>query len=261
MAATSETPPAKSSRTVLLIEDDQSTCDVIECHLLNDGFGVDRAADGESGLAKALEGAYDLVILDLNLPLLNGIDVCTRIRESRLDVPIIMLTSRSSEIDKVIGLEIGADDYVVKPFSIHELMARVRARLRWQHRANKSELPEKGSVLSFGPLAIDMIKRKALLNCSVLPLTLKEFDVLAFLANHPGRPFSRSELLHAVWGLASAGYEDNVTQLVVRLRKKLELNPDSPLFIKTVMGIGYRFIEQEELDLEAQPADSQGRAE
>ncbi len=238
----------KTSRTILLIEDDDSTRQVVECHLRNDGFGVDWADNGEAGLAKALEGDYALLILDVNLPLLNGIEICARIRANNSRVPIIMLTSRDSEIDKVVGLEIGADDYVVKPFSVHELMARVRARLRQYSRQEAAEPYADEDQLWFGPLVIHLPKRTVHLNGLTVPLTLKEFDVVVLLASHPGRPFTRAELLKKVWGVATVGYEDSVTQLMVRLRKKLEPDSERPIFIKTVTGIGYRFVERSELE-------------
>ena len=247
----------KSSRTVLLIEDDESTREVITCRLGDDGFSVDWADNGEAGLAKALEGDYALIVLDINLPLLSGIEICARIRASNISIPIIMLTSRDSEIDKIVGLEIGADDYIVKPFSLHELMARIRARLRAHGKQLATDPSAEVNELSFGPLVIDLDKRTARLNGRLLQLTVKEYEVVVLLASSPGRPFTRAELLSRVWGVSSEGYEDSVTQLMVRLRKKLEPDSGMLVFIKTVPGIGYRFAELDELTaaLSGLPAD------
>lgn len=237
-------------RSVLIIEDDQTICEVVRLHLLREGFTVDSVADGDEGLQKVLEGSYSIVLLDLQLQGLGGIDVCKRIREAANHVPIIMLTSRSGEIDKVIGLEIGADDYVTKPFSVYELTARIRARLRATEHASidsAKDFKEEGHLLVFGALIIDTMRLRVTIDDQLIELTPKEYEVLVFLAQRPGRPFTREDLLEAVWDINAAGYADTVTALMRRLRSKLEKDSARPLYIKTVRGIGYRFAEVHEI--------------
>jgi len=235
---------------VLIIEDDKDITDLVEIHLGDLGYSLDKAHDGESGLAKALSGSYDLVLLDLMLPKLEGLEVCKRIRERDKTLPIIMLTSRSEEMDKILGLELGADDYIVKPFSIRELIARVKTNLR-SVEAIKNEVSKESNLkseLHIGDLIINFIKRKVILGTDIIELTAKEFDLLSYFAQHPGRSFNRAELLSAVWGYQFSGYEHTVNSHINRLRNKIEKNPAEPIYIKTVWGIGYRFVEPEEID-------------
>ncbi len=238
--------------TVLIIEDDREIADLVALHLKDIGLAAERAADGATGLQKALEGGYALVILDIMLPRMDGLSVCSRIREKDPAVPIIMLTARSEEVDRVVGLEIGADEYVTKPFSVRELVARVKALLRRvrterEPREAGGAVAHKGTV-GLGGLLLDFDKRKATLDGGTVELTVKEFDLLALLARNPGRTYSRTDLLRLVWGYQFDGYEHTVNSHINRLRGKIERDPSHPRFLKTVWGIGYRFAEAAELD-------------
>jgi DNA-binding response OmpR family regulator len=234
--------------TILIIEDDPDIADVVMVNLRDAGFRTERAVDGKSGLQRALEGEFSLVILDLMLPKLDGLAVCTRIREKNPRTPILMLTARSEEVDRVVGLEIGADDYVTKPFSVRELVARVKALLR-RVQAGREALPA-GSPrgrIELGELAIDFDKRRVTLAGATVELTVKEFDLLALFARHPGRTYSRTELLDLVWGYQFEGYEHTVNSHINRLRSKIERDPGRPRYLRTVWGIGYRIAEPAEL--------------
>lgn len=249
------------TKKILLIEDDESIRELVEVNIRYLGYDVDYAADGEAGLALALDNDYALVILDLNLPKLGGMEVCQQLRRKKELTPVIMLSARSSELDRVLGLELGADDYLTKPFSVPELMARIKVRLKHSSREGASSatnpivtskgesksVVEQTELILCGDLVVDATKRKVLLRGEPIVLTAKEFDVLLFLMQHPGRPFTRDELLTSVWGLSAYGYENNVNGLITRLRRKIEENPSEPRYLKTVWGIGYRFVEEEEL--------------
>ena len=230
------------TQRVLIIEDDKDIIDLIEIHLKDLGYELDKAFNGESGLEKALSGEFNLIILDLMLPKLEGLEVCKRIREKNRALPILMLTSKSEELDKILGLEIGADDYITKPFSIRELIARVKANLR-SIEAIKNEINKAGELneLCFDQLSIDMEKRKVLLGGKKVELTAKEFDLLSYFALHPGKNFTREQLLNTVWGYQFSGYDHTVNSHINRLRSKIEKNPAEPRYIKTVWGVGYRF--------------------
>ena len=232
---------------ILIVEDDPDICDLIEIHLNDIGYDLDRAADGEIGISMIQQNSYALIILDLMLPKLDGLEVCKRTRESDKQIPIVMLTSRSEELDKVLGLELGADDYITKPFSIRELTARVKALLR---RAGAPAEPESETPrqLAYGHLAIDLENRKVLGNGSRIDLTAKEFELLALLASHPGRTYSRDELLDLIWGVQFSGYEHTVNSHISRLRSKIEPDPSTPIYIIRVWGVGYRFAETEEIE-------------
>jgi DNA-binding response OmpR family regulator len=238
-------------KRVLIIEDDKDITDLVEIHLGDLGYKLDKAYNGETGLANSLSGDYDLILLDLMLPKLEGLEVCKQIREKDKTVPIIMLTSRSEEMDKILGLELGADDYIVKPFSIRELIARVKANIR-SVDAIKEEISKESEFqpeLQIGQLTINFDKRKVKLGSTTVDLTAKEFDLLAYFAQHPGRSYSRADLLSAVWGYQFSGYEHTVNSHINRLRTKIEENPADPKYIKTVWGIGYRFVEPEEIEI------------
>lgn len=234
------------NNTVLIIEDDPNIVDLMEIHLKDLGYELEWAADGISGLKKVLDNAYPLVILDLMLPKLDGLEVCKRIRAENKYTPLLMLTSKSEELDKVLGLELGADDYITKPFSIRELIARIKAIFR-RMEADKEEatgpMPQKELVR--GELVIYMEKRKVTLSGHPVELTVKEFDLLALFASRPGRVYSRQELLDIVWGYQFDGYDHTVNSHINRLRSKIEKNPSEPIYIKTVWGIGYSFDEPE----------------
>lgn len=235
-------------KRVLIIEDDAKIADLVGIHLKDLDCSLDHAEDGEEGLQRALSEHYDLIILDLMLPKLDGLEVCKRIRAKENNTPILMLTSKSEEFDKVLGLELGADDYLTKPFSIRELVARVKALLRRVEldaasHAKENSLPR----VRIGDLDIDFEKRRVMLNNGAVELTAKEFDLLALFAKKPGRAFSRTELLDAVWGYQFAGYEHTVNSHINRLRSKIEKDPANPVYIQTVWGVGYRFTEAEDL--------------
>lgn len=223
-----------ANRARILVADDEATIrGVVEQYLHRDGYDTIAAADGEEAVARAADA--DLVILDLMLPHLDGIDACRRIRATR-DVPIIMLTARSEEIDRLVGLGVGADDYVTKPFSPRELVARVHAVLRRTQRG--SVLP--GDILQVGALRINPQLRTVERDGQAIELTAREFDLLHFLAQHAGQVFTREHLLDRVWDFHFAGDTSTVTVHVRRLREKIEPNPVRPRYLKTVWGVGYK---------------------
>jgi DNA-binding response OmpR family regulator len=234
------------SRKILIIEDNQDLAHLLEIHLGDLSYEVDLAFDGHEGLAKAESKDYDLVILDLMLPGLDGLEICRHLRNRPAYTPILMLTSKSSETDRVVGLEMGADDYVTKPFSIRELMARVKAIFR-RIEALKSEPPDQGpSPLNAGDISIDPERRRVTLRGKDIDLTAKEFDLLHHFALHPGIVFTRSQLLDRVWGYGHEGYEHTVNSHINRLRAKIEEDPARPRYILTVWGVGYKFVDPEE---------------
>ncbi len=238
------------SAKVLLVEDDQEITDLLKLHLSDQDIRIDSARDGEEGLEMALDNDYQLVILDLMLPKMDGLDVCKRIREDKKSLPILMLTAKSEEFDKVLGLELGADDYMTKPFSIRELIARVRSILRRVKAVKEESDSEQQKVeLDLGDLNINMEKRKVLLRGQPIELTAKEFDLLALFASNPGKAYTRENLLNIVWGYQFSGYEHTVNSHINRLRAKIENDPSQPRYIKTVWGIGYQFAEIEELQV------------
>jgi DNA-binding response OmpR family regulator len=229
-------------KRILIIEDNADLAKLLAMHLRDLSYDVDTSPDGPSGLGQAGKSAYDLIILDLMLPGMDGIEVCRRIREQPHYVPIIMLTSRSSETDRVVGLEVGADDYVTKPFSIRELLARVKAIFRRVEQTGKAEKAAAGRIEA-GGLVIDPGRRTVTLNGTAVELTAKEFDLLLYFAGRPGRVFTRSQLLDAVWGYSHEGYEHTVNSHINRLRAKIEKDPARPRYVLTVWGVGYKFAE------------------
>ena len=216
-------------------------------HLKDQSFQVELAFDGVAGLAKAMAKNYDLIILDLMLPGLDGLEVCKRLRSKPPYTPILMLTSKSSEVDRVLGLEIGADDYVTKPFSIMELMARVKAIFRRVEGVKSEKDETEDEVISIKNLVIDTGRRKVSLNKKDVDLTAKEFELLHYFAKHPGRVYTRSQLLDYVWGYGHDGYEHTVNSHINRLRSKIEKDISNPKYILTTWGVGYRFVDEEEL--------------
>lgn len=229
--------------TSLIIEDDIQIAELISIHVKDLHLEPTIVTNGKEGLAEALSNNYSLILLDIMLPGMDGIDVCREIRSMNKSVPIIMLTAKTEEIDKVLGLETGADDYITKPFSIRELQARIKAVLR---RSKKTEKPEEGKankVLDFGDLKVDVDKRAVWKNDERLHLTTKEFDLLALLAQNPGKSFSRQQLLKLVWEYDFAGFEHTVNSHINRLRSKIEKNMADPKYILTTWGFGYRFNE------------------
>lgn len=218
---------------ILVVEDEPKIREIVRVYLERDGFSVEEAEDGEQALRKAKEVDPRLVILDLMLPGVDGWEVCRQIRRTS-DVPIIMLTARGEEADRVAGLELGADDYVPKPFSPRELVARVKAVLR---RARGER--ERGQVLQYGDLVIDLACRRVVCRGCEVPLTPREFDLLWFLAKAPGRVFTREVLLEQVWGYEYPGDTRTVDAHIKNLREKL--GPTGSQFIRTVWGVGYKF--------------------
>jgi DNA-binding response OmpR family regulator len=229
-------------RRILVVEDQKDIADLIAMHLRDLGHAVDCVHDGGLGYEAARSGRYDLVVLDGMLPVRDGLDVLRALRMDRIETPVLMLTARSSEIDRVLGLELGADDYLTKPFSIPELQARVKAILRRIER--QAQAPEATQKLSFGELSIDTASREVRLARGPVPLTAREFDLLLHFARQPGRAFTRMQLLDAVWGTTFEGYEHNVNTHINRLRAKIESDPANPRYVLTVRGVGYRFTDQ-----------------
>jgi two-component system alkaline phosphatase synthesis response regulator PhoP len=228
-------------KNILLVEDDQQITTLLNLHLNSPSHTLTSCGRGQDALHKIESNDYDLIILDIMLPDISGLSICKKLREQSNQTPIIMLTSRSDESDKVLALEMGADDYITKPFGILELIARTKALLR---RASPPEAEKAGKpFIEYKSLNIDKVKRKVLLNGERLELTPKEFDLLYLLASNPGKPFSRQELLELVWGFAFQGYEHTVTAHINRLRIKMEPDANTPVYILTSWGIGYRFAE------------------
>ena len=225
---------------ILVIEDDQDIAFLVAMHLRDHGARVDVCHHGSKGLEKALAVAYDLVILDLMLPGMDGLEICRSIRGMETYTPILMLTARTTEMDRVLGLEIGADDYLTKPFSVRELVARTKAICR-RMTALKKAKPEEKQSLQAGELLVDHQEHTVVMAGRQLDLTAREFDLLWHFIRHPGRVFSRGQLLDAVWGYSHDGYEHTVNSHINRLRAKLEQDPSQPKFILTVWGIGYKF--------------------
>ena len=225
---------------LLLIEDDKDLTDIMHLHLDDAGYRVTLCQDGESGLKAATERHFDLILLDLGLPKLDGLDVCRKLRQKDEVTPVLMLTARDAELDRVLGLEIGADDYLVKPFSIRELQARIKAILRRQQLLSRiqgeNELP-----LAFRDLEIHPGKRKVKIRDKQIELTAREFDLLLFLTAHPGQVYSREQLLDSVWGYTSDCFEHTINSNINRLRNKIEMSPSAPEYILTVRGVGYKF--------------------
>jgi len=224
---------------LLLVEDDDAIAVALRLHLEAAGYRLHREANGRHAMAAIDRQRWDLVLLDLMLPGADGWEVCRHLRARHADVPVIMLSARSAEAHRVLGLELGADDYMAKPFSMLELVARIRALLRRieQMRAAHSTKQE----FRFGPFRLDAVRRELTRGDGVLPLTLREFDLLHFLLKHPGRPFSRAELLQRVWGAGFDGYEHTVNSHINRLRSRIEDDPRNPQRVVTVWGVGYRF--------------------
>jgi DNA-binding response OmpR family regulator len=231
-------------RRILIVEDNRDIAELVRLHLANCADEVDVAHDGQRGLAWARERAYDLIILDLMLPGIGGMEICRRLRRQGRYTPILMLTAKSREADRVAGLENGADDYLTKPFSVRELVARVRALFRRVEALRSG--PSAGGddaeqPIHLGDLVIDCDKHVATLMGEPLALTAREFELLVHFARHPGRVYRREQLLNQVWGAGYKGYEHTVNSHINRLRAKIETDPANPRYILTVWGVGSKF--------------------
>ena len=231
------------SRHILIVEDNRDLAELLELHLRDLAYEVDLAFDGDEGFTKIKSQASDLIILDIMLPGLDGLEICRRLRSQPTYTPILMLTSKSTELDRVLGLEMGADDYVTKPFSIRELMARVKAIFRRVDELKPERQPPAQAQIRANELLIDRDRRTVALKGKTIDLTAKEFDLLLHFAQNAGRVFTRSQLLDSVWGYGHDGYEHTVNSHINRLRAKIEDNPAQPVYILTVWGVGYKFAE------------------
>ncbi|MCQ4769148.1 MAG: response regulator transcription factor [Clostridiales bacterium] len=220
---------------ILVVDDEKVLVKGIKFNLENEGYQVEVGYDGEQAVELARNGGFDLIILDLMMPKIDGLQACMRIREFS-NVPVIMLTARSEDTDKIIGFECGADDYITKPFNILELKARIRAMLR---RAGTAHQKDKTSRLQVGHIALDTDERSASKDGQAVDLTAKEFDLMELLMRNPGRVYSRENLLNIVWGYEYAGEYRTVDVHIRRLREKLELDPANPEYILTKWGVGY----------------------
>ncbi len=229
------------TKKVLIVEDDKAIVELLEIHIKDLDCDVLKAYDGLAGLELALKHKPDLIILDVSMPKMDGFQVCQKVRAQQ-NTPIIMLTAKSEEIDRVLGLEIGADDYITKPFSVRELIARVKAVFR-RTKMNDSREEQLVGLLKFEGLTIDIEKRKILQGNSRVELSPKEFELLVLMASKPGKSYSRTELLNLIWGYDFDGYEHTVNSHINRLRAKIEEDMANPKFIITSWGVGYKFNE------------------
>ena len=227
-------------KRVLIIEDDVSIADLEMDYLEINGFQVDIENNGDSGLARALNEEYDLIILDLMLPGIGGFEICKRIRASK-EIPIIIVSAKKEDVDKMRGLGLGADDYMTKPFSPNEMVARVKAHIsRYERLKSGSNIPNK-EIIEVRGISIDKTARKVYVNGKEIEFTSKEYELLILLLNNPNRVFSKEELYERIWGLDPVGGIATVTVHVRRLREKIEFDPSKPEYIETIWGVGYRF--------------------
>ena len=227
------------NKRILVIEDDQDINKLVAMNLKDMNHDVDTCDNGRRGFEMASSGQYDLMVLDLMLPEMDGLEICRNLRAANVLTPILMLTARDSEADRVVGLEMGADDYLTKPFSVRELQARVKAMLRRMDMLNKPA--PQSDELVIDNLVINAGRRKVVLSDQEIELTSTEFDLLIYMARQPGMVFSRAQLLDSVWGYQHSGYEHTVNSHINRLRNKLEQDPSKPDYILTVWGVGYKF--------------------
>ena len=231
------------NKRILVIEDQEEIAQILLLHLSDLGAKVDHAQDGHEGLYKSLNENWDMIILDIQLPGPSGLEICRKLRKEHSYVPILLLTSRATELDRVLGLDLGADDYITKPFSIMELIARIKAVFRREAALKeKSSIPE--TQVTVGSLVVDDAHHQIELHGRGIELTSREFDLLKYFAKHPGRVFKRSELLDNVWGYGHEGYEHTVNSHINRLRSKIERDPNNPEIIVTVWGVGYKLEEK-----------------
>lgn len=232
------------TRTVLIIEDNPGIGELVRMQVSDLGMAPVLVDRGDTGLERFRAGGIDLVILDLMLPGLDGLAVCREVRAAPGYVPVLMLTAKSTELDRVLGLEMGADDYLTKPFSVAELAARIKALFRRVDALSKgASAVEEAGEIEVERLRIDPVRRRVSVDGRPVELTAREFDLLWHFATHPGRVFSRAQLLDAVWGYNHEGYEHTVNTHINRLRNKIEADPADPHYVQTVWGVGYRFMD------------------
>jgi len=226
-------------KKILIIEDDSSIAELERDYMEINGYSVDIEVSGDTGLQTALSLDYDLIILDLMLPRVDGFEICRKLRIFK-DIPILMVSARKEDIDKIRGLGLGADDYIIKPFSPGELVARVKAHLARYERLRGNREPQNDEI-SIRGLNIDKTSHRVYINKAEVSLTAKEFDLLVLLASNPNRVFSKTELFERIWGMDSLGDIATVTVHIGKLREKIELVPSNPQYIETIWGVGYRF--------------------
>jgi DNA-binding response OmpR family regulator len=231
-------------KRILVVEDDADISHLLEIHLQANAFNVDVVNNGIDGLNRASNYDYQLIVLDVMLPGIDGLEIVRQLRRQSVRTPILMLTAKSTELDRVLGLELGADDYLTKPFSILELQARVKAMLRRADMIGQQMLLPEDEIIEAQALVIDVASRHVSIEGQSVELTAKEFDLLLHFARNPGRVFSRGQLLDQVWGYRHSGYEHTVNSHINRLRKKIEQSPEQSRYIMTVWGVGYRFCER-----------------
>ena len=234
------------NKRILIIEDDQPIAELMQLHLNDIADDICHANTGDGGLKLAKSEPWDLIILDIRLPGIDGLEVCRQLRQTHQYLPILMVTAKSTELDRVLGLEIGADDYITKPFSMIEFVARVKAIMR-RVSAIEQQAAQTDSI-HINDIQIRIHEREVMVAGTLLDLTPKEFDLLLHFAQNPGKVFRRVELLDSVWGYGHEGYEHTVNSHINRLRAKLEKDPENPDYITTVWGVGYKFIQTEEVN-------------
>lgn len=223
---------------ILIIEDEEDLVKGLKINLVDEGYEVDYSLNGKDGLAKAMKTKPDLILLDIMMPGMNGLDVCKELRQNKISIPILMLTAKGEEIDKVIGLEMGADDYISKPFSVRELLSRVKAHLRRENRTGEAI----AGVIQLGAIKIDFDHYKVIRQDDEIDLTSLEIDVLRFLIQQDGKVVSRNNLLDKIWGYENFPTTRTIDNHILKLRKKIEIDPNHPQHILTVYGGGYRFV-------------------
>jgi two-component system response regulator VicR len=225
------------SRKILIVDDEKPISDIVKFNLVREGYEIMTAFDGEEALKKVYEFEPDLILLDVMLPKMDGFQVCKKVRE-RFNTPILMLTAKEEEVDKVLGLELGADDYITKPFSIRELVARVKSNMR---RIETVSLPDQNQIIESGSIKMDLNKYEVLKDGKIIDLTLREFELLKFLATQENQVFTREKLLEEVWGYEYYGDIRTVDVTIRRLREKIEDHSSSPKYVLTKRGVGYYF--------------------
>lgn len=229
---------SRKMKRILLIQDEPELAPTLRDNLQCEGYSVEVAPDGEAGLERATRDYFDLIVLDIALPGISGLDICRQLRQQLITAPILMLSARSQTMDKVLGLKIGADDYVTKPFDMLEVLARIEAHLR--RAPNVSGTP--GAIYQFGPIRVDFRRAEVNRQGSPVALSAREFQLLKYFVEHPGATISRKELLKEVWGYSGVASTRTVDVHVSTLRRKLEADPSHPQFIQTIMGLGYKFL-------------------